>query len=85
MTTSAPQRLVSHDVLRGLTVAGIFFVNTQSSEAHHLAVPPVAMLEHAPWAGLTVADLVFPAFPMILGVSIVLAQGGQQQAGRAQP
>lgn len=70
---SAPARLVSLDALRGLTVAGMILVNTAGGVALALGAPPVAILEHSIWAGLTVADLVFPSFLMIMGVSTVLA------------
>jgi predicted acyltransferase len=63
-------RLVSLDVFRGMTVAGMILVNNPGTwEAIH---PP---LQHAEWNGLTPTDLVFPFFLFIVGVAIPLALG----------
>lgn len=75
MTAAAPSRLVSLDALRGATVIGMILVNTAGSAALGLGAAPFALLEHSPWNGLTFADIVFPAFLMIVGVSTVLAFG----------
>ncbi|XP_050373270.1 uncharacterized protein LOC126790935 [Argentina anserina] len=58
------QRLVSLDVFRGLTVALMILVD----EAGGL-LPPI---NHAPWNGLTLADLVMPFFLFMVGVSLSL-------------
>lgn len=58
-------RLLSLDVLRGITVAGMILVNTPGSWG---AV--YAPLCHASWNGLTPTDLVFPFFMFIMGVSM---------------
>lgn len=55
---------MSLDALRGLAVAGMILVNTQGSGDH-----PFPGLAHASWNGCTVADLVFPAFLFVVGVS----------------
>jgi len=62
------KRLVSLDVFRGITIAGMIIVNTPGSWEY--VFPP---LLHSKWNGLTMADLVFPFFLFIVGVSIVLA------------
>ena len=62
------QRLLSLDVFRGLTIAGMIVVNDPGDWG---AV--YAPLLHADWHGLTPTDLVFPFFLFIVGVSIVLA------------
>ncbi len=62
------QRLVSLDILRGLTIAGMVIVNDPGS--WNYVYPP---LRHAPWHGITPTDFVFPFFLYIVGVSIVLA------------
>lgn len=62
------KRLVSLDVFRGLTIAGMIVVNMPGSWQH--VYPP---LRHATWHGVTPTDLVFPFFVFIVGVSIVLA------------
>lgn len=63
-----PQRLLSVDVFRGLTIALMILVNTPGTWS--AVYPP---LLHASWDGLTPTDLVFPFFLFIVGVSIVLA------------
>ncbi len=56
------------DVFRGFTVAGMILVNNPGSWAH---VYP--MFRHAKWHGCTFADLVFPFFLFMVGMSIFLA------------
>ena len=72
----ASQRLLSLDVMRGLTIAGMILVNTPGSWAH--IYPP---LEHAEWHGLTPTDLVFPFFLFMVGISITLALGRRVEQG----
>jgi len=31
------------------------------------------LIRHAPWNGLTAADLIFPSFVFLMGISIVLS------------
>ena len=64
------QRLLSLDVLRGITIAGMIVVNTPGSWSHIYAP-----LQHAEWNGLTPTDLVFPFFLFMVGISITLALG----------
>jgi predicted acyltransferase len=74
----APPRLVSVDVLRGLTVAAMVLVNNPGSW-RHVYWP----LRHAEWHGFTPTDMVFPFFLFIVGVSIPLALGARlEQGGR---
>jgi predicted acyltransferase len=61
-------RLPSVDALRGLAVAGMIVVNNQGDGSH-----VYAPLAHAPWHGLTAADLVFPTFLLVAGASLALA------------
>jgi predicted acyltransferase len=61
-------RLESLDVLRGLAIAGMILVN-DPGDAEHV----YGQLEHALWNGLTLADLVFPAFVFVMGCSLALA------------
>lgn len=58
-------RLVSLDVFRGFTIAGMIMVNI-------LGIYPdtPSLLQHASWIGLNLADLVFPFFLFIVGVSM---------------
>src|SRR2546422_1411350 len=61
-------RLTSLDVLRGLTILGMIVVNNQGDGSHVLP-----SLGHARWHGLTAADLVFPFFLVIMGVSMAMS------------
>jgi len=78
-TTVSPiesQRLVSLDVFRGITIAGMVLVNNPGSW-EHIYWP----LEHASWSGWTPTDLVFPFFLFIVGVSIPLAFAKRLESG----
>ena len=59
------KRLLSLDILRGITIAGMLLVNNPGSWSN-LYAP----LEHAEWIGLTPTDLVFPFFMFVMGVSM---------------
>jgi predicted acyltransferase len=71
---SAP-RLASLDAMRGLTVAAMIVVNNPGSWT-----AGYAPLVHARWNGWTLADLVFPFFLLIVGVSLDLALAKQGRA-----
>ncbi len=58
------ERLVSLDVLRGITVAGMILVNNPGGGSVY------APLQHALWNGLTPTDLVFPFFMFVMGFSM---------------
>ncbi len=66
MTTNKKQRLVSLDLLRGLTVAMMILVNNGYGESF-------SQLRHVEWNGMTVCDLVFPFFLFMVGVSTYLS------------
>ena len=66
MTTNKKQRLVSLDLLRGLTVAMMILVNNGYGESF-------TQLRHVEWNGMTVCDLVFPFFLFMVGVSTYLS------------
>jgi len=59
------KRLLSLDILRGITIAGMLLVNNPGTWEHIYAP-----LEHAEWIGLTPTDLVFPFFMFVMGVSM---------------
>ena len=71
-------RLVSLDVFRGITIAGMVLVNNPGTW-EHIYWP----LEHARWHGWTPTDLVFPFFVFIIGVAIPLVSGGRFAPGLA--
>lgn len=62
------ERLLSLDVFRGMTVAGMLLVNNPGTWA---AVHEP--LEHAPWHGWTPTDLIFPFFLFIVGITTHLS------------
>lgn len=66
--TMRPKRLLSLDVMRGITIAGMLLVNNPGSWSSIYAP-----LRHAAWNGLTPTDLVFPFFMFIMGVSAYLS------------
>ncbi len=73
-------RLISLDVFRGITIAGMVLVNNPGSWAT-IYWP----LGHADWHGWTPTDFIFPFFVFIVGVAIPLAfarrveQGGSKR------
>src|SRR4030095_8127084 len=73
---SERRRLISLDVFRGITIAGMVLVNNPGSW-EHIYWP----LEHAQWHGWTPTDLVFPFFLFIVGVSITLALSNRVERG----
>lgn len=67
---SAPTRLVSLDVFRGLTIAGMILVNTPGSWSY-----VYGPMRHAVWHGCTPTDLVFPFFLFITGTAMWFSYG----------
>lgn len=64
---TSTRRLLSLDIFRGITIAMMILVNCPGS-AH-----PYPWLMHTDWHGCRIADLVFPFFIFILGVSSVFS------------
>ncbi len=76
-TAKAPkERLLSLDVFRGLTIAGMLLVNDPGTWSS--IYPP---LEHAAWNGWTPTDLVFPFFLFIAGVTTHLSLTSRRARG----
>jgi heparan-alpha-glucosaminide N-acetyltransferase len=77
---SGVPRLVSLDLLRGLDVLLMLFVNEMAGVR---GTPP--FLRHAPRDEdfMTVTDVVFPAFLFIVGMAIPLALGGRLRRGES--
>jgi predicted acyltransferase len=65
--TEPPPRLISLDALRGLALASMLVVNNPGSWSEIYAP-----LRHAEWHGCTYADLVFPAFLLVVGAAIAV-------------
>jgi predicted acyltransferase len=70
-------RLRALDVFRGLTVALMILVNCSGSDETY------PLLEHAPWHGLTFADLVFPAFLVVVGISAAFSHAARRTRGQS--
>ena len=62
------KRLLSLDILRGITIAGMLLVNNPGTWSYLYR-----SLEHAEWIGLTPTDLVFPFFIFCMGVSMAFS------------
>src|ERR1700736_4866426 len=81
LIAARPGRLLSLDVLRGLTIAFMILVNNNGNESQ-----AYWSLKHAAWNGFTPTDLVFPTFLFLVGISTVystasrLAQGATRQS-----
>ena len=75
-TSNTSDRLISLDLFRGITIAGMVLVNNPGTWST-IYWP----LEHAEWHGWTPTDLVFPFFLFIVGVAIPLAFGRRIESG----
>src|SRR2546423_7715894 len=73
---TARERLLSLDVFRGLTVAGMLLVNNPGTWS--AIFPP---LEHAEWNGWTPTDLIFPFFLFIVGITTHLSLSARRGRG----
>lgn len=62
------ERMISLDVFRGITIAGMILVNHPGSWGQIYGP-----LGHAPWNGWTPTDLIFPFFLFITGVAMTLS------------
>ncbi|HEV7595738.1 MAG TPA: DUF5009 domain-containing protein, partial [Gemmatimonadaceae bacterium] len=70
------ERLLSLDVFRGMTVAGMLLVNDPGTWS--AIFPP---LEHAAWDGWTPTDLIFPFFLFIVGITTHLSLSARRARG----
>ena len=73
---SESNRLISLDVFRGITIAGMVLVNNPGTW-QSIYWP----LRHAEWHGWTPTDLVFPFFLFIVGIAIPLAFASRIERG----
>ena len=74
-TAPRMERLLSVDVLRGLTIAFMILVNNQPGDAAFYE------LNHAKWNGFTLTDLVFPTFLFLVGLALVLSTAARIAKG----
>jgi predicted acyltransferase len=65
---STSSRLVSLDVFRGTTIAGMMLVNNPGDWGHIYAP-----WKHAAWDGWTYTDTIFPFFLWIVGVAMIFS------------
>lgn len=61
------KRLLSLDVIRGMTIVCMIIVNNLAGPDNYLH------LEHSEWNGITVCDLVFPFFLFIMGITTYIS------------
>jgi len=73
------ERLISLDLFRGATVAGMLLVNNPGTWAS--IYPP---LRHAPWHGWTPTDLIFPFFLFIVGITTELSLSARRDQGASE-
>jgi predicted acyltransferase len=74
--TGTKTRLVSLDVLRGITIAFMILVNNGNQYSYW-------PLHHIDWNGWTPTDLVFPTFLFVAGVSMVFSFESRLRKGES--
>ena len=72
-----PNRILSVDIFRGLTMALMIMVNYPGSWGYMYAP-----LVHSEWNGTTPTDFIFPFFIFIVGVSVALSYSKQMEASK---
>jgi predicted acyltransferase len=77
---TAASRLMSLDLFRGATIAGMILVNNAGDEPHSYWP-----LRHAEWNGWTPTDLVFPFFLFIVGVAMAFSFSSRLKRGASRP
>jgi hypothetical protein len=73
--SSLSSRVYSIDAFRGCALAIMMFVNNGGGN--------YAFFDHSKWNGLTVADLVFPWFVFLSGVSTALSIDKERKSGKS--
>src|SRR3979490_584136 len=71
-------RLMSLDLFRGATIAGMILVNNAGDEPSSYWP-----LKHAQWNGWTPTDLVFPFFLFIVGVAMAVSFSSRLKRGES--
>ena len=69
------KRIYSLDVLRGTAIAIMLFLDAPPDDIF-------TWLEHAPWSGLTIADLAFPLFAFAMGTSAAISMSRREPSTR---
>lgn len=75
-TLVSSSRLMSLDLFRGVTIAGMILVNNAGDEPNSYWP-----LKHAEWNGWTPTDLVFPFFLFIVGVAMAFSFSSRLKRG----
>lgn len=73
--TNPVKRILSLDVVRGITIAFMIMVNNNGGEQALWA------FKHADWNGFTPTDLVFPTFLFLVGVAIAYSTAARLAKG----
>lgn len=78
-TSTSTTRVISVDVVRGLTILAMIFVNDLAG----VADTPAWLKHHHPLRGdgMTLVDVVFPAFLFIVGLAIPIALNARRRHG----
>src|SRR6195952_2825680 len=71
-----PARILSVDLLRGLTIALMILVNDPGDGRKAFS-----QLDHAAWSGWTLTDVVFPMFLFLVGASTVFSLEARERKG----
>jgi predicted acyltransferase len=69
-------RLLSMDVFRGLAVAGMILVDNPGDDLRAYSA-----IRHTVWNGWSSADLIFPSFLFMVGISLVFSYSARQARG----
>ena len=69
------QRFYALDVLRGVAIAIMLFLDAPPDTIY-------AILEHAPWAGLTVPDVALPIFSFAMGAGAAISMSRREPSTR---
>ncbi|MGA2252081.1 acyltransferase family protein [Terracidiphilus sp.] len=77
LSAAKPQRVISIDIVRGITIAFMIMVNNNGGHGSWW------FMNHAAWNGLTPTDLVFPTFLFLVGVSTVFGTEARLAKGAA--
>jgi predicted acyltransferase len=80
LSPAKSSRLLSLDVFRGITIAGMILVNNPGSWTY---VYPA--LRHAEWHGWTPTDLIYPFFLFIIGVALPYSFAKRIERGDTKP
>src|ERR1700742_3981464 len=71
-----PERILSVDLLRGITIAFMILVNDPGDWGHVFS-----QLDHSAWNGCTLTDLVVPTFLFLVGASTVFSLEARERKG----